>query len=216
MGIPAMILGESGSGKTTSLRNLNPDEVVLIQAVNKPLPFRNDFKPWDSDTKTGTIIVTDQSKDICRAIAAFPNYGKKIIIIDDYQYTMANEYMRRSSETGFTKFTEIARHAWNIAMAAQSAPNDVRIYLLSHVNHDDQGRIKAKTIGKMLDEKITLEGLFTIVMRAVRENGEYLFTTQNNGNDTVKTPMDLFQTETIDNDLNAVDQAIKQYYNIQG
>ena len=214
MGIPAMILGESGSGKTFSLRNFNPDEVILIQAVSKPLPFRNSFKPWDSKAKTGSIVVTDQSKNICKAIETFPSYGKKVIVVDDYQYTMANEYMRRSSETGFTKFTEIARHAWNIAMAAQAAPNDVRIYFLSHTNSDDQGKIKAKTIGKMLDEKITLEGLFTIVMRAVRENGEYLFTTQNSGNDTVKTPMDLFQTETIDNDLHAVDEAIKQYYNI--
>ena len=214
MGIPVMILGESGSGKTTSLRNFNPDDVILIQAVNKPLPFRNTFNPWHPQQKTGSIVVTDNSQRICEAIRAFPNYGKKIIIVDDYQYTMANEYMRRSAETGYTKFTEIARHAWDIAMAAQAAPSDVRIYLLSHVNTDEQGRIKAKTIGKMLDEKITLEGLFTIVMRAIRVDKTYLFTTQNSGNDTVKTPMELFNTETIDNDLSAVDQSIKQYYNI--
>jgi hypothetical protein len=99
-------------------------------------------------------------------------------------------------------------------MCAQEAPDDVRIYLLSHTNSDDQGRIKAKTIGKMLDEKITLEGLFTIVMRAMRLDGKYLFSTQNNGNDTVKTPMGLFQDETIDNDLSVIDQEIKTYYNI--
>jgi len=214
MGIPVMILGESGSGKTASLRNLNPDDVILIQAVKKPLPFRNAFKPWDSASKQGSVVVTDSSANICKAIKAFPGYGKKIIIIDDYQYTMANEYMRRATETGFAKFTEIARHAWDIAMCAQEAPDDVRIYLLSHTNSDDQGRIKAKTIGKMLDEKITLEGLFTIVMRAMRLDGKYLFSTQNNGNDTVKTPMGLFQDETIDNDLSVIDQEIKTYYNI--
>jgi len=214
MGIPVMILGESGSGKTTSLRNINPEEAILIQAVNKPLPFRNEFKLWDSSTKKGSIFITDDSATICKCINAFPSYGKKIIIIDDYQYTMANEYMRRSAETGYTKFTEIAKHAWDIAMAAQSAPNDVRIYLLSHTNTDDQGRIKAKTIGKMLDEKITLEGLFTIVMRAIRVDKKYLFTTQNSGNDTVKTPMGLFQSETIDNDLDAIDKSIQQYYGI--
>ena len=214
MGIPVFILGESGSGKSTSLRNLNPDDVILIQAVKKPLPFRNSFKPWDRTTKTGSVIVADDSQTICNAIRAFPGYGKKIIIIDDYQYTMANEYMRRATETGFAKFTEIARHAWDIAMAAQSAPDDVRIYLLSHTTTDDYGKTKAKTIGKMLDEKITLEGLFTIVMRSMRIDGKYYFSTENNGTDTVKTPMEMFDSELIENDLAAVDATIKSYYNL--
>jgi hypothetical protein len=95
MGIPVMILGESGSGKTASLRNFNPDDIIVIQAVNKPLPFPNKFKRWDSETKTGSLFVTDSSTRICQAIETFPKYGKKIIIVDDYQYTMANEYMRR-------------------------------------------------------------------------------------------------------------------------
>lgn len=214
MGIPAMILGESGSGKTASLRNLNPEETLIIQAVSKPLPFRSNFKAWDTKTKKGSIIVSDSSSQICKFIAAAPSYNKKIIIIDDFQYTMANEFMRRSAEKGFDKFTEIAKHAWDIAMAAQSAPVDTRIYLLSHVQNDDQGHTKIKTIGRLLDEKITLEGLFTIVMRAIRHDGQYLFTTQNSGSDTVKTPMDLFKSETIENDLNMVDQSIKQYYGI--
>jgi len=215
MGIPVMILGESGSGKTTSLRNLNPEETVIIQAIKKPLPFRQvNFKPWDNKSKTGSIIITDQSSTICSAINAMPKFGKKIIIIDDYQYTMANEFMRRASETGFNKFTEIARHAWDIAMCAQEAPDDVRIYLLAHTVTDDQGKTKVKTIGKMLDEKITLEGLFTIVMRTMRVDGKYRFSTQTNNNDTVKTPMDMFDSELIDNDLQMVDKAIKQYYNI--
>lgn len=214
MGIPVMILGESGAGKTASLRNLNPEETLIIQSVPKPLPFRSKFKPWDTASKTGSIIVSDSSQQICKFIAAAPSYGKKVIVIDDYQYTMANEFMRRSAEKGFEKFTEIAKHAWDIAMAAQSAPDDVRIYILSHVQNDDQGRTKIKTIGKMLDEKITLEGLFTIVMRAIRHDGQYLFTTQNSGSDTVKTPMGLFESETIGNDLNQVDQSIKNYYEI--
>ena len=214
MGIPIAILGESGSGKTTSLRNFDPNEIILIQAVNKALPFRNNFQYWDSQNKTGSIIITDRSADICNAIQAFPNYGKKIIIVDDYQYTMANEFMRRSSEKGFDKFTEIARNAWNIVMAAQAAPHDVRIYLLSHTDTDDRGNTRAKTIGKMLNEKITLEGLFTIVMRSMRVDGQYVFTTQTSGYDTVKTPMDLFSSETIDNDLKMVDESIKTYYGL--
>lgn len=216
MGIPVMILGESGSGKTTSLQNLSPEEVLIIQAVKKPLPFKDNkkFKPWDFDNKTGSIVCSDDSSFICGVISKAPSYGKKIIVIDDYQYTMANEFMRRSAEKGYDKFTEIAKHAWDIAMAAQSTPDDTRIYLLSHVQNDDQGRTRIKTIGKMLDEKITLEGLFTIVMRAVRRDKRYLFTTENSGSDTVKTPMGLFESETIENDLNMVDQSIKQYYDI--
>ena len=222
MGIPSMILGESGSGKSTSLRNIDPEKALLIQCVKKPLPFPGgkNWKHWDNQSKTGSIVCTDKSSAICQIINAAPNYGKEIIIIDDYQYTMANEFMRRvlDKETGaqaFTKYNEIAKFAWDICMAAQSTPDHVRVYVMSHTQQDEYGRTKIKTIGKLLDEKITLEGLFTIVMRSIRHDGQYLFTTQNSGSDTVKTPMGLFESETIDNDLDKVDQSIKQYYGIQ-
>lgn len=214
MGIPILVMGDSGSGKTTSLRNCNPDDLILIQSISKALPFRHNFTPWDSQSRAGSIIVTDRSHDICKAIDVFPNYGKDVIIVDDFQYTMANEFMRRSSEKGFDKFTEIARNAWNIVMAAQAAPPHVRVYFLTHTETSDRGQTKIKTIGKMLDEKITLEGMFTIVMRSMRLDGEYVFSTQTNGYDTVKTPMDLFSTETIENDLNTVDQSIKNFYRL--
>lgn len=222
MGIPCLILGDSGSGKSTSLRNIDPAKALLIQCVKKPLPFPNgkDWKLWDSEAKTGSVICTDKSDRICQAIQIFPKYGKEIIIIDDYQYTMANEFMRRvldkeSGNQAFAKYNEIARYAWDICMAAQNAPDNVRIYLLSHVQQDEYGKTKIKTIGKLLDEKITLEGLFTIVMRAIRHDGQYVFTTQNSGADTVKTPMGLFLSETIENDLNQIDKSISQYYGIQ-
>ena len=222
MGIPCLILGDSGSGKSTSLRNINPSKAALIQCVKKPLPFPNgkSWLNWSNETKTGSIIHTDNSQTICKAIAALPKYGKEIIIIDDFQYTMANEFMRRvldkeSGNQAFAKYNEIARYAWDICMAAQNAPDNVRIYLMSHVQQDEYGKTKIKTIGKLLDEKITLEGLFTIVMRAIRHDGQYVFTTQNSGSDTVKTPMGLFESETIENDLNQIDKLISQYYGIQ-
>lgn len=215
MGIPVFILGESGTGKSTSLRNLNPNDCILIQSVKKPLPFKSsNWKQWDNKEKTGSITITDNSSRICEAIRYFPTVNKKIIIIDDYQYTMANEFMRRSAEKGYDKFTEMAKGAWDIVMAAQSAPDDVIVYLLSHTQTDDRGMTRCKTIGKLLDEKITLEGLFSIVMRTTKRDGEYLFTTQNDGFDTVKTPIGMFESDVINNDLNLVTQTIKQYYEV--
>lgn len=213
MGIPVFILGESGSGKSASLRNFNGDDIAIIQSVKKPLPFKNDFKRWDAKSSTGTFFFNDSAEVICKAIEKLPTLGKKIIIVDDFQYVMANEFMRRSAETGFNKFTEIAKHAWEIITAAQNAPDDVRVYFLSHTSKDDQGHSKAKTIGKLLDEKITLEGLFTIVMRAMRIDGKYVFSTQN-CEDTTKTPMGMFDNEHIDNDLKMIDDQIKSYYSI--
>lgn len=215
MGIPVLIIGESGTGKSTSLRNLPPDQTLIIQSIKKPLPFRNEFKMWDKKEKKGSIVVSDNVQAIDKALTAFPfEYGKKIIIIDDFQYIMANEFMRRSDEKGYGKFTDIAKHAWEIIMRCQEMPDDVIVYFLSHSEDTDSGKTKAKTIGKLLDDKITLEGLFTIVMRSMRIDGQYLFSTQNNGNDTVKTPMGLFEAEKIENDLNEINNQIKEYYGV--
>src|SRR5690606_2098029 len=120
-----------------------------------------------------------------------------------------------SGNAAFAKYNEIARNAWDIFMAAQSAPDDVIVYVLAHTQTDDRGVTKCKTIGKLLDEKITIEGLFTIVMKAIRRDGQYLFTTQNDGYDTIKTPLGMFENETIPNDLNEVTKAIKSYYSEQ-
>ena len=217
MSIATMILGQSGTGKTTSLRNLSPKDVLLIQAVKKPLPFRSkEWEPCTKDNPTGSILVTDVAATI---VAAMTRTTKPIIIIDDFQYILANEFMRRvlDNETGnsaFAKYNEIARHAWDILMTAGKLPVATRVYILAHTQEDENGRVKAKTIGKLLDEKITMEGLLTIVMRTSVVNGQYLFTTQNNGLDTVKTPLGMFADEQIPNDLQAVDAAICDYYNL--
>lgn len=211
MSIAAFILGESGTGKSTSMRSMNPAETLLIQAIKKPLPFRS--SGWKYLSKEGgNIIVCDQSAKI---IAAMHKTQRPIIVIDDFQYILANEFMRRTDERGFDKFTDIGKHAWDILCAASSLPDHVRVYILSHTETSESGRVKAKTIGRMLDEKITIEGMFSIVMRTSIINGQYLFSTKNNGSDTVKTPLGLFDADHIDNDLAAVDAAIVDYYQLQ-
>lgn len=211
MSIAAFILGESGTGKSTSMRSMNPAETLLIQAIKKPLPFRS--SGWKYLSKEGgNILVCDQSAQI---IAAMHKTQRPIIVIDDFQYILANEFMRRTDERGFDKFTDIGKHAWDILCAASSLPNHVRVYILSHTETSESGRVKAKTIGRMLDEKITIEGMFSIVMRTSIINGQYLFSTKNNGLDTVKTPLGLFDADHIDNDLAAVDAAIVDYYQLQ-
>lgn len=211
MSIATFILGESGTGKTTSLRNMNPQETLLIQSIRKPLPFRSEG--WSYVTKGGgNMVVCDQSAQI---IGLMHKTRRPIIVLDDFQYILANEFMRRTEERGYDKFTEIGRHAWDILCAASALPEHVRVYILSHTETSDSGRIKAKTIGRMLDEKITLEGMFSIVMRTCVINGQYLFSTRNNGSDTVKTPLGLFEAEHIENDIATVDAAICDFYNMQ-
>ncbi len=217
MAITTMVLGESGTGKTTSLRNLDPEHTLLIQSVKKPLPFRSkDWKACNKENPTGSVLVTDNSASIVQAIQ---RTKREIIVIDDFQYLLANEFMRRVTdvETGnkaFAKYNEIARHAWDVLMAATALPDHKRVYILSHTSTDDFGKTKIKTIGKLLDEKIVMEGLVTIVLRTVVQNGNYLFSTRNSGADTVKTPLGLFDDELIENDLAAVDAAIFNYYGL--
>jgi hypothetical protein len=215
MSIATLIMGESGTGKSTSLRNLDPADTLLIQAVKKPLPFRSpSWKPVSSEG--GNILVTDDSAKI---VAAMQKTKRSIIIIDDAQYILANSFMRRvlDHETGnqaFAKYNEIARMAWDIFMCASSLPENKRVYILSHTETSEAGRTKIKTIGKLLDDKIVLEGLVTIVLRTLRINESYIFATQNSGSDTTKSPLGLFENEHIENDLAAVDKAIVEYYGI--
>lgn len=212
MSISVMVLGESGTGKSSSMRGMNPAETLLIQAIKKPVPFRSDgWKYLGADNKTGNIVVCDNSAQI---ITMMHKTQRQIVVIDDFQYVLANEFMRRSEERGYDKFSDIGRHAWDILNAASSLPDNKRVYILSHTEQTESGRIKAKTIGKMLDDKITIEGMFSIVLRTAVINDQYMFRTRNNGSDTTKTPIGMFDAEVIDNDLNAVDHAITKYYQL--
>lgn len=215
MSIPILILGDSGSGKTNSMRNMRAADTLLIQAIRKKMPFKSKpDNPWldfDKETKKGNIFVTDHATDI---LSLMQGTKRRVIVLDDFQYVMSNEFMRRSEERGYDKFTEIGRNAWNILTMAAALPAETRVYILAHSDTTDAGRVKMKTIGRMLDEKITPEGMFTIVMRTLVRDDTYMFTTRNNGHDTVKTPMEMFATETIPNDLQAVDDAIVAYYDL--
>jgi len=203
MGMPVFILGQTGTGKSYSMVNFKPEEVALIQVIKQPMPFKGAFK---------NVYVSDNWECIKRGIKAAVKSGFKIIVIDDFQYLMSNEFMYRASEKGFDKFNDIAFHAWSVINAAIDTPDDCRVYILSHTSEDEMGNIKAKTIGKMLDDKITLEGMFTIVLRTVKIQGEYFFKVQNNGFDTVKSPMGMFEGDKIENDLAMVDAVIVDYY----
>ena len=213
MSISTIILGESGTGKTASLRNLSSKDALLIQVIKKPLPFRSD---WKSVSDGGNIIVSDNSAQIC---AAMRKTQRKVIIIDDFQYSMSNEFMRRvtdqeSGNSAFQKFNEIAKSAWDIMNAASSLPDDVRVYILSHTQTDELGHTKIKTIGKLLDEKIVIEGLVSIVLRTEIFNDQFFFRTKNSGSDTVKTPLGMYEEERITNDLFEIDKIICKYYGI--
>lgn len=212
MSIATLILGQSGTGKSTSLRNLNPADCLLIKAIKKPLPFPSDaWKPANKANPNGSVCVTDKAPSICQLIM---NSTKSIIIVDDFQYVMANEFMRRSAERGFDKFTEIGKNAWDIFNTASQAADHKRVYLLSHTEESESGKTKIKTIGKMLDEKVTLEGMVTICLQTAIINDQHIFMTKNNGHNTVKSPMGLFESEHIENDLAMVDAAICTYYSL--
>lgn len=203
MGIPVLILGPSGSGKSASLRNFEPEEVGIFNVANKPLPFRK--KLPTANNATYEMIAGSLRKK-----------NKKTYVIDDSQYLMANEFFDRAKETGYQKFTDIGLHFRNLLQTViQQTPEDVIVYFLHHTEEDMSGRLKAKTIGKMLDEKLTVEGLFSIVLLTVAEGTEHYFLTNSDGSSTAKSPMEMFDLK-IDNDLRMVDQIIREYYDLTG
>ena len=204
MAISVLILGDSGTGKSASLRNFQPEELLVINSAGKPLPFKNHFECI-------TPRFEKLTQDVMKALDAT---DKKVIVIDDAQYIMSFQYMRRIKENGWDKWNDIQGDFFNIIQACKYMPDDVIVYFLSHIQRDDEGREKIKTMGKMLDEKITIEGLFTTVLKTAVKDGQYFFLTQNSGMDTVKSPIGMFPSYAIDNDLKYVDTKIRNYYEI--
>ena len=201
MAIIVMVYGQSGTGKSTSLRNFKPEDVCSVNVSGKPLPFKNKHKTFN----------TDDYMSIETAIKKAP---AKSIVIDDATYLMTGEYMRTAKVTGYQKFTDLALNYYTLVKIAAALSDDKIVYFMGHSDIDNNGNEKFKTIGKLLDEKITLEGMFTIVLKTVVTDGKYQFSTRNSGQDTVKTPMGMFSEPLIENDLAAVDKAIREYYEI--
>jgi len=204
MGQKVLILGDSGTGKSASMRNFKPEEILVINVAGKTLPFKNHF----------TLATPTFEKLTDQVLQAMQNSKKKVIVVDDAQYIMSFQYMRRIKENGWDKWNDIQGDFFNIIKAVDDLPDDVVVYFLSHLQRDDEGHEKIKTMGKMLDEKITIEGLFTIVLKTNVTDGKYCFLTQNSGKDTVKSPIGMFPSYAIDNDLKYVDTKIRNYYEI--
>lgn len=202
MGVPVLILGESGSGKSASMRNFEPEEVGIFNVAAKPLPFRK---------KLLTVATSDYEK----IKSAIKKSNRKCFVIDDSQYLMCFESFARAKDTGFNKFTDFALHFYNLVQfIIKETPPDVIVYFLHHTETDSNtGKVKAKTMGKMLDNQLTLEGLFSIVLMCQTDGKKHFFITQSDGYTTAKSPMEMF-ADTIDNDLKFVDQAIREYYEI--
>lgn len=212
MSIATLILGSSGSGKSTSLRNLDPSKTLLIQCIKKPLPFRaSGWKTRITLQSEGNVIQTSDPALIEKCLR---QSKAEIVVIDDYQAVMVNELLSRSTEKGYDKFSDIAKSAWNVFNAAGDLAEHRRVYIMAHTQTDDFGQTRMKTVGKMVDNTLVPEGYFTIVLRTEVINSNYMFSTQTNGQDCCKSPMGMFADMHIPNDLSEVDNKITEFYQI--
>ena len=200
-----LVMGESGTGKSTSMRNCDAAITAVVNPVGKPLPFKNHFDMLNNETDARKI--TKYMKDQAAA-------GKKIIVVDDFQYILAVPYMNRIKETGWDKYNDFGANYFEIIDVCKDLPDDVVVVYMTHLETLDNGLTTVKLIGKLLREKITIEGLFTVVLRTGVSEGKYYFYTQNSGKDTVKSPLGMFPSYAIDNDLNYVVDKIRNYYEI--
>ena len=202
MGTSVLVLGHSGSGKSTSMRNFDSSEIGIFNVAGKPLPFRKRLPKLDHTGYGGIMQSLKQNK-------------LRAYVIDDANYLMAFENFRKAKDQGYAKFTDMALHFEQLLEAANGTNEDTVVYFMMHPDYDDAGRMKPKSIGKMLDNQLTIEGMFPIVLLADRDDQGFCFHTQPDGVSPIKTPMDMFESSRIDNDLKAVDTAIREYWGLK-
>ena len=207
MATAVLIMGESGSGKSASLRNFAPNEISVFNVTNKPLPFKQ------GKTKIPKIDNATYT-DIANALA---NPNKRAYVIDDAGYLLSFEMFKRANETGYSKFTDMAKNFFDMLdFINTKLPNDIIVYITMHTEDDSEmHRVKVKTIGKMLDQNLKIEGLFSIVLRAVQTEDGYKFVTRDDMVSTAKSPIGMWEEDMIDNDLKAVDTTIREYYDMK-
>lgn len=199
MAIPVLIIGESGSGKTYSIRNLDPNTTGILSVEKGRLPFKGDFK----------VMKNASYGDITKALK---RANMATYVIDDSQYLMVNEEFDRFNETGYQKYAEMALNFRNLVhMINKELPDNIIVYFLHHTQETASGKVKAKTIGKMIDDKLTLEGCFDIVLMARIMGDQYVFQTKGEQGSTVKSPVGMFEADQIPNDLALVSKAIADY-----
>lgn len=204
MGLPILIIGESGSGKSYSLKNFDPEEVGIFAVEKSLMPFKKPLKIAKHATYETIMNCFKEGTKL------------KKYVIDDSQYLLVNELFDKAKDTGYGKFTDIAVHFRNlIHYINHQLPDDVIVYFLHHSETDSNtGKTKAKTVGKMLDNQLTVEGCFSIVLLCAAEGTEHYFITQSDGYTTAKSPEGMFDLK-IPNDLKAVDKAIRSYYELE-
>ena len=202
MGVACLILGHSGSGKSTSLRNFNEGEIGIFNVAGKPLPFRKKLTKLDKASYN-------------QIHQSFAKNAMRAYVVDDANYLMAFQNFRLAKQTGFGKFVDMAVNFEQLLEAANSTNDDTIVYFFMHPDYDESGRMKAKTIGKMLDNQLTIEGMFPIVLLADRDDSGFHFITQSDGTTPVKTPMGMFDEAVIDNDLRYVDAVIRDYWGMR-
>lgn len=201
MGVAVLVLGDSGSGKSTSLRNFEQGEVGILNVMGKPLPFRKRLKVANH-ANYGTVQQTLKANNL------------RAYVIDDAGYLMSLENFRRAKETGYQKFTDMALNFERVIEWATQTDENTIVYLMMHYDRDADGRMKPKTIGKMLEEKFCIEGACPIVIQSTILDGKHVFVTKGDGYNAAKAPMDMLP-EVMDNDLKAVDTAIRSYWDME-